>query len=177
MSIVKCKNQCLWYEIHVRFSVRIHFAINRIPVSFENQLYLCRIYDTAIQFSFRVRPIFFLGNAFNCSVVASFFSYLISFFYSSTTFCGLCLNTIDAIINIDTVNYGFFKSIVDYPIKIEEGLGFRYRSRRQSNHSGRREVLKNFSPISVNRTMALIDNNEVKEVLWQFCIFRNINNR
>ena len=129
MSIIKREDQCLWNIIHIWLPLWIHFAIYCISVSFKNQFYLSRIHDTTIQFCLSICSVLLFSNALNSSVISRFFRNLFAFFYRSAIFCCFGFNSINTVINVNTINDRFLKSVVDYSVEIKKRLGLWNRSR------------------------------------------------
>ena len=173
MCLIQGKDKSLWEIVHVRLTLWVgeHLGIDTISICFKHQLDLSRIDDTTIKLFLGVLLGFSLADGFYLASIASFASEFVTLFDSTTILCYLCLDTVDTAIHVDTINDTLFKGIVDNAVVVEECHGLRNWSRCKTYHLGSCKVVKNFLPVAIDATMALVNNNDIKEILWQSWIF------
>ena len=135
---------------------------------------MSRIDDATVKFFLGILLGFSLANGFYLASVTRFTFEFVTLLDSPTILCYLCLDTVDTTIHVYTINDTLFKGIVDNAVVVEECQGLGNGSRGKTYHLGCCKVVKNLLPVAIDATMALINNNDIKEifrqswVLWQF---------
>ena len=177
MSFIKSKNQSLGKIVKIRFALWIieHIPINSIFIGLQDEFYLGRIDNTSIQFCFRIVFCLLIEYLLHFSCITGYSSKFVSFSDSTTFFGCLGLYSIYTMVNIYSINNTLFQRVVYHTIVIEESHCLRNRRCCQSYQLGSIEIFKNLSPIAINRTVTLINNDKVKEVVRQIWIFRKYN--
>ena len=168
MVLVEGKDERLWQVIHIRLTlgIRKQLCIDRITIGFKHQFDLGRIDDASVQFFPCIVPGLLVFDRLYFACIACFPFQLVTLADSASVFRGFCPDTIDACIHINAVNNGLLKRIVHNTVVVEEGHCLGNGRCREAYHFGCIEIFKNPSPIAINGTVALVNNDQVEEV-WR----------
>ena len=110
---------------------------------------------------------FLLTDGLNLSRISCLYTQLISLLDSTTILSGLSLDAIYSAIHIHTIHNTLFKGIIDNTIIVEESHSLWNRSSSKTNHLGRGKVVKNLLPIAIDASVTFINDDHIKEILWQ----------
>ena len=127
MSVVQRKDECLGQEIHVRLSLRVveHFCINGIAVSLKHQFNLRRIDNAPVEFVPGIGLFAAVLDILYLPCIAGYLFQVFAVLYGTAIFSCLGLDTIDAVIHVDTIGNGALQRVIDDAIIVEESLGLR----------------------------------------------------
>ena len=170
MGIIESKNQCLWQIIHILLTLRVgkHLGIYRISIGFKDKLYLSGINDTTIQLRLGIGCFVLILDVLNSTCVTGYFLYILTLTNSSAILCCLSLNSIYSIINIDTICNRLLQCVVYNSIVVEECQCLRCRGCCKTYHLCTAEIIQDLTPVAIDRTVALINDNHIKEI-WRQC--------
>ena len=166
MNLVERKDKRLGEVVHVGLTLRIceHLRINSITIGLKHQLDLGWIDDTAIQLFLGIVPGFLVLDRLNIACISGHAFQLVAFQNGTSVLCSFRFDTIDTGIYIDTVNNRALQGVVNHTIVVEESHCLRNRCGCQAYQSGSIEIFQNFTPVTIDGTVTLIDDNQIKEV-------------
>ena len=152
MSFVQSKYKSLGQIVEILFSLWLckHFLINHILVGLKNKFYLCWVNYGAIEFLFGVVLRISAGEGLNLSCIAGNLLQFVANTNCTSLLGFLCFDTIHPTTNINPIYNGFFQSIVNNNITIEECLGSWNRSCCQAYNTRSVEVFENLFPVAVD---------------------------
>ena len=172
MGLIQRKDESLREICKVRLTLWVieHLSINSITISCKNKHYLRRVDNRTVKF--RLRVIFSLSRVYllRLAGVASLHTHTVAFQDSATILGSLRLDAIHTVVHIHTIHNALFKRIVHNAVVVEERHGFGYWCSRKTNKTSRVEIFKHPSPVAVNASVTLINDNHVKEIVWQIRI-------
>ena len=177
MGLIKRKDESLREICKVRLTLWVveHLRIYSITISCKNKLYLRRVDNRTVKFRLRVILSLSCVYLLRLAGVASFHTHTVAFQDSTTILCSLRLDAIHTVVHIHTIHNALFKRIVHNAVVVEERHGFGYWCSRKTNKTSRVEIFKHPSPVAVNASVTLINDNHVKEIVWQIRIVRKRN--
>ena len=170
VGIIESKYQCLWQIIHIWLTLRIckHLGIYSITIGFKNEFYLSRIHDASIQLRLGIGCFVLILDVLNSTCVTGNLLYILTLTNSSAILCCLSLDSIYSIINIYAISNRFLQCVVYNAIVIEECQCFRCRGCSKTYHLCAAEIVQDLTPIAIDRTVALINDNHIEEI-WRQC--------
>ncbi len=177
MGLIKRKDKSLREICIVRLTLWVveHLRIYSITISCKNKLYLRRVDNRTVKLRLSVILSLSCVYLLRFASIASFNTHTVAFQYSTTILGRLRPYTIHAIVYVHTIHNTLFKRIVHNTVVVEERHGFGYRCGSKTNKASRVEIFKHLAPVAVNTAVTLINDNHVKEIVWQIRIVRKRN--
>ena len=177
MGLIKRKDKSLREICKVRLTLWVveHLRIYSITISCKNKLYLRGVDNRTVKLRLSVILSLSCVYLLRLASVASLHTHTVAFQDSATILGSLRLDAIHTVVYVHTIHNTLFKRIVHNTVVVEERHSFGNRCCSKTNKASRVEIFKHLAPVAVNTAVTLINDNHVKEIVWQIRVSRKRN--